>query len=510
MTSPTLRSPLGYEALIRRFRLRVPPLRRVFLATGRAVEVRTVSATGDETIELPRQRAQQVESLVDQLTFAFKREDLNLTVLAALFESQEALDGVQAWLQDRPSSKYARIAGHLATWLTGHAFQYRLPAGSPRVRLLDPRRYVVGVETVDRGFGVVNNLLGDRHFSPLIRRTGRLEALLDADLGARVTAAFRAIEPEVLARAVDYLYLSETRSTWTIEDEVPDHSRAAKFRRLLELAGEPGPLDEDRLCDWQSQIVDHRSAETSYRTGQNWLSRPGRFRNIADFIPPPAGQIHPMMESIAGLAAMGAEGKLDPVLAATCAAFGFVFIHPFWDGNGRLHRFLVHHVLRQAGFTPKGVVLPLSARMLRQLDRYSALLKGYSRPRTDLLDYALDADSGTITLRSPQPAWLYAYWDATEACEFLLECCDACVDDDLQAEVAYLRAHDATVRQLEGWLDMRQSALNTLIDIVVQGRGALSKSKRAHPLFAHLTDAEVTRVEAAVVEHFGALFDRLN
>jgi hypothetical protein len=205
---------------------------------------------------------------------------------------------------------------------------------------------------------------------------------------------------------------------------------------------------------------------------------------------------------------MASSRALDPVLAATCAAFGFVYIHPFWDGNGRLHRFLLHHVLRQAGITPHGVVLPLSARMLKQIDRYSALLKSYSRPRTELLEYALDADSDTLMLRSPQPGWLYAYWDATEACEFILECCQACVDEDLQSEIAYLRAHDATVRQLEAWLDMKQSTLNALIDIIVQGQGTSSKSKRGHPLFKHLTQSEVGRIESTVVEHFGAMLSR--
>jgi hypothetical protein len=137
-----------------------------------------------------------------------KREDLNLTVLAALFQRPEALAGVQAWLTDHPTSKYSRMTGHLAAWLTGHVFEYQLPAGSPRVRLLDPERYVVGPEWTDARFGVVANLLGDQAFSPLIRRTERLDFLLAADLTTQVRTAFNSIEPEMLSRAVDYLYLS--------------------------------------------------------------------------------------------------------------------------------------------------------------------------------------------------------------------------------------------------------------------------------------------------------------
>lgn len=47
--------------------------------------------------------------------------------------------------------------------------------------------------------------------------------------------------------------------------------------------------------------------------------------------------------------------------------------------------------------------------MLKQMARYAALLKRYSRPRTELLDYMLDSDSGTILVKSAQPSWLYAY-----------------------------------------------------------------------------------------------------
>lgn len=506
MSTLAPRTYLGYAALIRRYRLRVPQLRCVYAATERAVETRTVNAAGEESIELPLQRIRDTESVVGQLTFAFKREHLNLAVLGALFEVPEVVAAVQAWLTDKPTSKYARMAGHLAAWLTGHEFDFTLPAGAPRVPLLDPQGYVVGPGTSDPKFGVVNNLLGDKWFSPLIRRTKRLEALLAEGLAGKVTEALRTIEPETLSRAVDYLYLSETRSTYKIEAEIPDNDRSARFRRLLELAGEPGLLTEEQLGEWQSQIVSPISAEYHFRPTQNWLSRAGRLRNIADFIPPPPDLVRPMMASVAQVAGLATSGALDAVLAAACASFGFVFVHPFLDGNGRLHRFLLHHVLRQAGFTPAGVVLPLSARMLKELERYSSLLKRYSRPRTELLEYALDADSLTIHVLSPQPVWLYAYFDATDICEFILECCKACVEEDLLAEVVYLRAHDATVRDLETWLDMRQAALNTLIDVIVQGNGELSKRK--HKLVEGLSAEAIARIETTVSEHFADYIDR--
>ena len=103
-------------------------------------------------------------------------------------------------------------------------------------------------------------------------------------------------------------------------------------------------------------------------------------------------------------------------------------------------------------------------------------------------------------------ARLYACFDATELCEFILDCVKRCLEEDLPDEVAYLRAHDSAVRALEQWLDMRQSQLNTLIDVIVQGQGTLSKGKRK--LAEGLSDAEVERVERTVSDSFAAYFER--
>ena len=50
--------------------------------------------------------------------------------------------------------------------------------------------------------------------------------------------------------------------------------------------------------------------------------------------------------------------SFHPVLTAAKIAFGFVFIHPFVDGNGRIHRYLIHHILTKMKFSPAGDNIP--------------------------------------------------------------------------------------------------------------------------------------------------------
>ena len=74
------------------------------------------------------------------------------------------------------------------------------------------------------------------------------------------------------------------------------------------------------------------------------------------------------------------ESGLDAVLQATATAFGFVYVHPYEDGNGRVHRCLIHHVLAERAYTPPGMVFPVSSVMLDRIEGYSRTLKNHSGP----------------------------------------------------------------------------------------------------------------------------------
>ena len=495
---------VGYNALISRHGLLcVEDRTSSFIAKRLSVIDRTERADGSVVVRYPGKYA-FADTLAGHLQFCLKYEGVNLSVLAALFE-QNGPDDIQAWLDATPGSRYARVCGHLYEWLTGKALRYKLPPGIDAVPVLDEKRYFAAPARRNKRFAVLHNLPGTPAFCPLVRRTPSLRAWIEKDLGARIAQVLAGLEPELLQRAVNYLYLAETRASFAIEKDVPDSQRAERFRRLLERAGEDMPLAEETFVEWQNVVVPRPRAEVSYRPKQNWLSRSGRSAHVADYIPPAPDDVPGMMEGVVGVGKLVKSDTYPVVLAAACASFGFVLVHPFFDGNGRLHRFLLHHLLRLGGFSPPGAVVPVSAAMKRDIARYAEILKHYSAPRTALLDYRLDSDANFIDVRT-QPSHLYAFFDATELCEFTFSCLERAIDQDLADELAYLRAYDSAHRSLTRWLDAPQPELEKLIRYIAQNNGRLSKNKRGQ--FPLIGDSEIGRAETQISAAFASYWKR--
>ena|SRR5438067_69086 len=146
------------------------------------------------------------------------------------------------------------------------------------------------------------------------------------------------------------------------------------------------------------------------------------------------------------------EHHIHPLCAAAAAAFGFVFIHPFVDGNGRIHRFLVHNVLSKMNFTPHGVLFPVSAAMLRDMASYERVLEAFSRSIHPLIQYEMDADQKLTVLN--ETADLYRYFDATVQTEYLFDCIEDTISSDLKRELDFLKFFDAAVKSVLNIVDM--------------------------------------------------------
>ncbi|MFX8891548.1 Fic family protein, partial [Acinetobacter baumannii] len=74
------------------------------------------------------------------------------------------------------------------------------------------------------------------------------------------------------------------------------------------------------------------------------------YQAVVDYIAPHWEQTNSLLSGLAHFLERS-QGKSSIVRAAV-ASFGFVYIHPMADGNGRISRFLINDILRRDGLVP--------------------------------------------------------------------------------------------------------------------------------------------------------------
>ena len=245
--------------------------------------------------------------------------------------------------------------------------------------------------------------------------------------------------------------------------------------------------------------MDERFRNTDYRTDQNYVGETVAWQNErVPFVSPKPQDLGALMDGMtASHARMGAAPvpPVHPVVHAAAIAWGFVFMHPFDDGNGRIHRFLIHNILSLRGFTPKGIMFPVSAVMPKRMEAYDASLEAFSKPLLPLVEYSPD-DRGRMTVHN-DTADYYRYPDLTPQAEALFDFIRETIDVELVRELRFLASYDATHRAIPEVVDMPDREIDWLIRLCLQNHGRLSKRQRQE-LFTKLTDDEVERMEQAV------------
>jgi Fic family protein len=176
-----------------------------------------------------------------------------------------------------------------------------------------------------------------------------------------------------------------------------------------------------------------------------------------------------------------------------------VYIHPFVDGNGRIHRWLIHHVLAAAGYNPPGIVFPISAAILRRIDAYRSVLESHSAALLPLIEWRPTADGNVEVLTDT--ADYYRYFDATVHAEFLYACVEQTVEHDLPEEVRFLEAFDAFSSAVKEMVEMPDRQIEQLRVFLAQGHGKLSERARSQE-FGALTDQEALQLEQLYARSF--------
>ena len=487
-------SSLGYQREIERLGLRVMPL-------DRPAAIRSVTRIEElsDVLAVPANLAPR-DTTLDHLLFALKHEGTNLQVLAVACRHLEA-SALLTELRRTPTGGYIRLLCFLWEQFSGEVLE-DLPAGLGGVtrELFDSQRYVTsGPVRRDRRWRILNNGLGDWSFCPTVRRTPDLLHCLAADPLAQARAFLAKVPESQIERVLAWAYLHETRSSYEIEGESPTGSKAEAFAALLRQAHERHEISEGYLVELQNAAVTNPYVrEASFRHTQNYLSDGAPGARGVSYVPPPADMIPSMIEGIGRLANGALCSELDPLLRAALVSFGFVFVHPFSDGNGRLSRFLAHYALCQSGALPDGLILPLSTAMKRNEQDYLKALQSFSRPARRLWNVQwLDGPDFKFEFLG-DPA-IYRYWDATECVTFLARMALDALRTDLSAEVEFLACYDEVVRKVNEQFDVPGSTLSKLIVMAYQNGGRLSRNRRRQ--FAERVGPQaLDYIEAQVLE----------
>ncbi len=406
---------------------------------------------------------------------------------------------IVGYVRSRPTGKFARRIWFFYEFLRGE----RLPLPDLRrgtyVDALDPDAcYTASPRNVSRQ-RIRDSLPGDRRFCPTIRRTESLAAAERADLPARCRAVLSTYPPGLLRRALSYLYTKETRSSFEIERIEPGSSRIERFVALLQSAERDDFCTKERLLELQNQIVDPRFRELEYRRVQNYVGEtPGPLRERVHYVCPAPEHLPELMDGLIDSHRRMGQGDVSAVAHAAAIAYGFVFLHPFEDGNGRIHRFLIHNILARRGFTPEGIMFPVSAAMSKDRASYDASLEAFSRPLLEIVDYTLD-EAGRLEVPGDHSNW-YRYIDFTAQVEALYGFIRRTIETELVEELAFLASYDRTKRAIQDVADVPDREIDRFISCCLENGGRLSKRKRGR--FDFLSDEEVARMEAAVRESY--------
>ncbi len=399
-----------------------------------------------------------------------------------------------------PTGSAARRAWFLYEHLTGRTLDINDAINVAAVDILDRGKYVHSKPRPSRRHKVRDNLLGTADFCPIVRLTPLLANDMALDLSGEASETVGRTGSHLIARAASFLMLADSRASFEIEGERPPRTRLERWAKATVQAGK-NPLRLDEILRLHHTLVeDMRFVRPGLRLEGVFLGeRDHEGGPLPEFIGARPQDLPALMAGLLAANNRMREDGVDPVVKAAATAFGFVYIHPFQDGNGRLHRCLIHHVLAERKFTPPGMVFPVSSVMLDRIDDYRATLQGHSGPLMNYIEWRPTPEHNVEVTNDT--ADLYRYFDATEEAEFLYSCVRRAVEVDLPREIQYLDRHDEAMRRIMEAVEMPDRLAANLIQFIRQNSGALG-GKRRETEFRQLTDNEAEQIETIVADAF--------
>ena len=448
---------------------------------------RATSSDGDVRFEVYPESYRPLDTFCEQLAFAFKYEGIHLEFLARLFSQASVKQELEQWIAREPTGSYARRACFLYEWLFDDTLDAPNLTRGNYIDALDSELYLVGKPINCPRWRVRDNLPGNRDYCPIVRRTVAIQATETYNLSAKLAELEADFGVDLILRSTVWLTVKESRASFMIEREQDKEDRIRRFAAVMEneCGRHDNPLTPETLSLLQRGILGDMALRYGLRRSPVYVGHSAHYQAVVDYIAPHWEQTNSLLSGLAHFLERS-QGKSSIVRAAV-ASFGFVYIHPMADGNGRISRFLINDILRRDGLVPTPIILPVSATIANStqaLAAYDKVLERFSRPL--MRKYAdqyhfgeqLIAEDGVeynLHFRAYDdalPAWRYP--DLTAHTEYLAQIIDTTLTQEMRKEAHFLKANDQARTGIKQFLEAPDNELDNIIRSIRQNGNALS------------------------------------
>jgi len=495
---------IGYSYLNNYYSLLLPRL-GVEVYQDSKVEVESIISYGASKRRVIPGSRKIKDTPYENMVAAIKYQGIRLHFFAAIFQKIDVVE-LANFIKAKPLSIYNRVIWYLYEWLTDKKLEIDSLSSGNYINLFDDSYYyTLEGGDKDKRTRVINNAIGTKDFCPTIRKTPAICELDKVDVYqtayARMQEIGEDLSVDVIGRSINYLYTKESKSSSEIEKESPSSKKMARFLNAIKNAG-LFELTKEKIIDIQKQIVEGKRETDDYRAEEIYvgttIKRIGGIDEDVHYIGPLARHVPSMMQGVLDTHdRLMMDRSIPSLMHAVLISFGLVYIHPFNDGNGRTHRYLIHDVMKQRE-PEHQFIIPISAAILKNQPKYDLVLELISRPVMAMLDWELDHENDNRVIINNDIDYMYRYPDYTAHAVFTYEMMDVAIASDLLGEICLLLAFDKVKSAINGLVDIPNRKLDSIVSIIIQGGGRISKGKRSLVL-KNLSEEQIGFVEGLAV-----------
>ncbi len=496
---------VGYTAVIEKLKLQIPlPLVKAMVSEKyRSIKDESWLIFSAAYLPQDNTNISKIQALYNHLVFALKYEGVNLLVFTKLQE-QLSHEELLALVTIEPLGQYSRRIWFLLEWVSGMPIVGKSDISKKSyVPVVDTKLQFAVAGIKSPRHLVVNNLPGTNQFCALIRKTDKIEQHLSRNYVEENRKQLAGIRKDIIQRASAFLLLKDSKASFTIEGESPTSKRAVRWGTAIGQAG-LNDLSKEELIRLQQLVIENTLfVQMGLRKKGGFVGEHDRVSGepIPDHISAKSQDLDYLVDGLIDVNKLFIKDDIHAVLAAAVIAFGFVFIHPFEDGNGRIHRYLIHHMLAKKQFADQGIIFPVSSSILDHINDYQKVLESYSKPLLNLIEWVETKDHNVEVTNETKD--YYRFFDATKPTEFLFDCVADTIKNIVPREINYLANYDAFKAYMEEEFEMPDKLISVLVRFLEQNQGVLSERAKEKE-FSMLTEREVKRIESIFTEIFGS------